>query len=65
MSRRHRPMHPTVKSLLLASFGLFGLLIAFVFMTGSTFGQRCHSAYPNDPLEAERCTDRVAQGGRF
>lgn len=31
------------------------LLIAFVLVTGSTFGQRCDRAFPGDAMRAEQC----------
>lgn len=39
------------------------LLIAAVFWTGSTFGQRCAKAYPNQHPAIEQCVERLASGG--
>ncbi len=41
------------------------LMIGLALATGSTFGQRCHRAYSTNPLEAERCVDRLANGGKI
>jgi hypothetical protein len=54
-----RRMFMTVMIVVLAS----ALLIIGVFASGATFGQRCQRAYPDRPLEAERCAERLAHGG--
>jgi len=45
------------------AFLLIVLAIAVPVLTGSTFGQRCAKAYPDDPARQERCIERAAQGG--
>jgi len=39
------------------------LMISFPMLTGSTFGQRCAKAYPDDLAQQERCVRRAADGG--
>jgi hypothetical protein len=62
--RRSRPLPPLAKATVVGSLVGFGLLLASVFATGSTFGQRCDRAYPTNALEAERCVERLAHGDR-
>ena len=62
--RRSRPMPALAKAIVVGTLVGFGLILATVFASGSTFGQRCDRAYAGDPLEAERCVDRLAHGGR-
>ncbi len=38
------------------------VLIALVFLTGNTYGQRCAHAYPNDGLAQERCVQNLSVG---
>lgn len=64
MSRRSRPLPPLAKALVIGTLVSFGLILASVFAGGSTFGQRCDRAYASDPLEAERCVERLAHGDR-
>lgn len=41
------------------------LLIAFVFATGSTFGQRCAKAHPGaDAATIDACVEALSQGTR-
>jgi len=40
----------------------FPVLIAFVFATGSTFGQRCERMHPNDATARDACVERLASG---
>ena len=48
----------------LAGFGATAALILAVFLTGSTFGQRCERAFPDDPPAAERCVVDLSEGQR-
>jgi len=41
----------------------FVALIALPFITGSTFGQRCTKAWPEDPAQQEWCVIRLNKGG--
>jgi len=45
------------------AFLLIMLAIGIPVLTGSTFGQRCAKAYPDDPAQQERCVKRAIQGG--
>jgi len=52
------------KLLYAAIIGLvFFLFFAMPFITGSTFGQRCAKAYPDDPVQQEWCVERLSKGG--
>lgn len=62
--RRSRPMPALAKAIVIGTLVGFGLILASVFAGGSTFGQRCDRAYAGDPLEAERCVERLAHGDR-
>ncbi len=61
--RRRTIMNPVVRKMLTATTILSAILIAVVFATGSTFGQRCAAAYPNDPTQTEDCVERLSRGG--
>jgi len=51
------------KLLCAAIIGLvFFLAIGMPFITGSTFGQRCAKAYPDDPVQQEWCVKRLSKG---
>lgn len=41
---------------------LFGVLLVAVFLTGSTFGQRCAKLWPVDSPAWESCVERFAAG---
>jgi hypothetical protein len=62
--RRTRRLHPLTKATMVGTIVGFGLMVGTVFASGSTFGQRCERAYAGDPLEAERCVERLAHGER-
>lgn len=51
----------------LASLFIVLIFVAIVlllpFVTGSTFGQRCAKAYPDDPAAVERCVVRMKNHG--
>jgi len=44
--------------------GLAGtiLLIAYIFATGQSFGQRCDRMFPNDGARQELCVENLAAG---
>jgi hypothetical protein len=55
-----------VKFLAISFVGGFGAtlaIIAVVFASGATFGQRCERAY-RDPVHVEDCVVRLSAGGR-
>lgn len=37
-------------------------MIAAVWLSGSTFGQRCAKAFPSDPARAELCVYNLSKG---
>ena len=49
------------KIILILSVVSFCLLIAGVFLTGSTFGQRCRE-FSNDRLAYKKCIHNLAHG---
>lgn len=42
--------------------GVAAAIIAAVFATGATFGQRCAHAYPADAPRAMVCVDHLSHG---
>lgn len=58
-------MTPFMRSACVAGIVVGVCLIAFVFLTGSSFGQRCARAYPDSGLDQERCVGRLAVGGKI
>lgn len=47
-----------------AGVGATVALIAIIFATGSTFGQRCQRSFPSDPVRAELCVYNLVRGDR-
>lgn len=58
-----RKRHPLVRALLLAIIAS-ALLIAIVFATGSTFGQRCAKVYQKGSTAWQACIVRLKDGGQ-
>lgn len=62
----HEKTEMSMVRLALVSFfgaaGVFAVLLAVVFATGATFGQRCAKAYTSPP-DIERCVERLNSGG--
>lgn len=54
--------NPFATALILALVGS-AILIAVVFATGSTFGQRCAKLYPKDTANWQACIQRLKTGG--
>lgn len=49
------------KSIAFYSVFLTFTLIAFIFLSGQTFGQRCEKIYSED-IEVEKCIKRLVNG---
>jgi len=47
-----------------AGIGATVALIAIIFATGSTFGQRCQKAFPDDTARAAQCVHNLVKGDR-
>jgi hypothetical protein len=51
-----------IASSFFAGLGATVALIAIVFATGSTFGQRCDRMFPDSALRAEACVQNLVKG---
>ncbi len=45
-----------------SGFAFFGVMLVVVFMTGSTFGQRCAEIHQQDSVEWQQCVETFSTG---